>query len=879
MISRFRQTLLWCAAAMVTAVPVPAQHFPSNDSLTALIRPRVENGGVGMVLGVIEADGSTRIVSYGSAGLDAKPLGPKSVFEIGSITKVFTGILLADLVDRGLVSLQDPVAKHLPASAKAPTRNGRQITLLDLATHRSSLTRMPTNMVPDGANPYPTYTIDQLYSYLAEHQLRRDIGSEYEYSNIAVALLGHLIERVAGAPYEQLVQERILRPLGMSMTSTKVEGPIREWMAVGHDERGFVAPYRGWHDLPAMGALRSNAEDLLRFIAANTGPPESRLERVMRSAHEVRNSVNPNADIGLNWQIMKFGSRKIIAHGGATQGFRAFIGFDPDTRVGAVALANYPAAMADLVLHLINPNIPLSGAAVAERVEIDLPETVLRRYVGDYELRPAFAINVTLENGALFAQATGQGKLPIFPESETKFFYRAVNAQISFTRDATGAVTGLVLHQGGREQPARRRVAPGVPLASAEETAAALPGRKVSIPSRLLGGERALRILTPPGYELSQSTRYPVLYVLETERPLHHAATVARSMAQSQNAPEMIVVHVHGAPSAAERTAYVKFLSDELQPWVAREYRTVPFAVLVGRADLLAATTAFQAEVAIGADHTARGSFRGRQQQQPSAGSADPHAALGESLKWLFDGWALPDITDLAAQPGGAGWATIDAHFARLSERFGFAAVPHEDIADNAAGALVRQRRFDDAVRVLEKNRELHPGSARVWNHLGDAYRAMCRWPESREHYSKAHDLARAMSYANVSNYAMELSRITQEIESGRTCTRAGTPRASVTVPEAILKSYVGEYAFSPRMSVVVTLEAGTLYAHPTGQSKGPLRAESETKFFRETDNLQLTFTKDGSGAVTGMTLHQGGRDVPGRKVKVQQPSTLRSTP
>ncbi|HZA14979.1 MAG TPA: serine hydrolase, partial [Myxococcaceae bacterium] len=483
-------------------------------------------------------------------------------------------------------------------------------------------------------------------------RLRRDIGTEYEYSNIAVALLGHVLERVAGAPYEQLVQERILRPVGMSLSSTKVEGPLREWMTVGHDERGFVAPYRGWPDLPAMGALRSNAEDLLRFVAANVRPPASQLGRALRTSHEARYSANPNTDIGLNWHIQKFGDRKIIGHGGATAGFRAFVGFDPEANVGVVALANYPAALADLVLHLINPNVPLSGATVAERIEIDLAEPVLRRYVGEYEARPAFVINVTLENGALFAQATGQSKLPIFPESETTFFYRAVNAQISFTRDSAGTVTGLVRHQGGREQPARRRVAPGIPLASVEDTAA-LPGRKTVIPSRLLRGDRAIRIVTPAGYELSQSSRYPVLYVLESGRPMHHAAPVAASIARAQNAPELIVVNVAGVPASAQRGAFTKFLSDELQPWIAREYRTAPFNVVVGNAELLARTTGFQATVAIGSDFSARGSFRGN--QQPAAPPSDLHIALGESLKWIFDGWALPDITGLATQPGGGG--------------------------------------------------------------------------------------------------------------------------------------------------------------------------------------------------------------------------------
>ena len=183
---------------------------------------------------------------------------------------------------------------------------------------------------------------------------------------------------------------------------------------------------------------------------------------------------------------------------------------------------------------------------------------------------------------------------------------------------------------------------------------------------------------------------------------------------------------------------------------------------------VLNAATGFQVEMAVAADGAARTSFRGREQTTPP--SADPHAVLGASLQSLFEGWALPDTTKLAMQPGGTGWAAIDAHFAKLSERFGFKAVPHEDLADDTAGALVKERRFDDAVRALEKNKEWHPGSAVVWNHLGDAYRALCRWPESKEHYTKAHELAQAMSYGNVSNYAMELSRITQEIEAKKPC-------------------------------------------------------------------------------------------------------------
>ena len=568
----------------------------------------------------------------------------------------------------------------------------------------------------------------------------------------------------------------------------------------------------------------------------------------MRNAHEIRNTVDGDMDIALNWHVMKFGDKRIITHGGGTQGFRAFVGFDPETRVGTVILANSPAAIQDIGLHLINPEIPLSLTPVADRVEIAVAEDVLETYVGDYELRPGFAINVTLEDGGLFAQATGQNKFPVFPESQTKFFARVVNVQFSFTTDASGAVTGLILHQGGRDRPAPRRVAPGVPLASADE-AASLPGHKTSIASTVLGEDRALRILMPQGYELSLSSRYPVLYVVDGQRPLHQARGVTGSLAGRQQGPGMIVVHVE-APTAERRADFLRFMTEELQPWVEDEYRTVSYSVLVRDSKVpTEGAEAFEASIAI----------------DPSG--QDPHVELRDGLTSLFDGWELPNIAALASQPGGDGWAQIDAHYAELSDRFGYRVVPHEDVADVAARTHAQQGRWDEATRELERNRELHPGSARVWNHLGDLYRALCRWEESKQNYEKAHDMAREMKYSNVSNYAMELGRITNEIESGRECTRPDEERPEVEVAEEILETYVGEYAFSSRFSVVVTLERGRLWVQVTGQGKSPIFAESETKFFSKVVDAQFTFTKDDTGAVTGMILHQNGRDVAGRRV------------
>ena len=448
------------APALLFPATAPAQHFPSLEDLTELIRSRVqEDRAVGIVLGVMEVDGSTRIASFGEAGPDARPLGPKSVFEIGSITKAFTGILLADMVARGEVSLSDPVSAHLPDPVTMPSRGGREITLLELSTHHSALPRLPGNMSPaDATNPYADYTVGQMYSFLSGHELRRDIGSEYEYSNLAVGLLGHVLARTAGKSYEDAIRERILEPLGMEMTGITLRDATEDWMARGHDDRGRVAPLWDLPTLAGAGALRSNVEDMLKFLAANTGPPESNLERSMRTSHEIRKDMNPQMSIGLNWHVRKVGDSKIVWHNGGTGGFRTFAGFDPEKGVGAVVLTNSRHGADDIGMHLINPEIPLAPAPEppVERTEVEVAEATLETYVGEYELAPTFSITVTLENGALFVQATGQVKFPVFAEAETKFFLKVVDAQVTFTKDDSGAVSGLILHQNGADQPARK---------------------------------------------------------------------------------------------------------------------------------------------------------------------------------------------------------------------------------------------------------------------------------------------------------------------------------------------------------------------------------------------------------------------------------------
>src|SRR5438105_2688614 len=218
-------------AAAQTAMPVA----PDAEIRRILVeRIDAQRQSVGIVVGVIEPSGR-RLVSYGRlAKDDSRPLDGDTIFEIGSITKVFTSLLLADAVQRHEAALTDPVSKYLPPPATMPER-GRAITLQDLATHTSGLPRLPGNMKPrDAANPYADYSVEQLYQFLSSYQLTRDVGAQYEYSNLGGGLLGHVLALRARMDYPSLVRARVTAPLGMANTAIALSPEMKARLATGH---------------------------------------------------------------------------------------------------------------------------------------------------------------------------------------------------------------------------------------------------------------------------------------------------------------------------------------------------------------------------------------------------------------------------------------------------------------------------------------------------------------------------------------------------------------------------------------------------------------------------------------------------------------------
>src|SRR5437763_3222130 len=261
---RALESVLGLAVALSTSTAgsrALAQPLPSDSAIRALIRTRVDSGlARGMVVGVLQ-DGRRRFIAYGSAGPGRAPLDEHTIFEIGSISKTFSGVLLADAVVRSEVRIDEPVATLLPAGTVVPSRDGRQITLEDLATHRSGLPRLPDNLTPAyPQDPYADYDARRLYAFLAAYKLPRAPGQSVEYSNLGGGLLGHALTlRAKAHDWGTLVAQRITGPLGMRETYVGVPSEARARTAAGHDAALDTVPAWNFDVLAGAGALRSSA--------------------------------------------------------------------------------------------------------------------------------------------------------------------------------------------------------------------------------------------------------------------------------------------------------------------------------------------------------------------------------------------------------------------------------------------------------------------------------------------------------------------------------------------------------------------------------------------------------------------------------------------
>lgn len=448
------RTALLALVAGTLVAPVMAKDAPLPPRVAQAAQARIAAGEYpAMVVAVVDGPDS-HVYGFGQLGGGKAPDGD-TLFEIGSITKTFTALLLAQEVQSGTLRLDAPVSTLLPG-VSVPSRNGKVITLENLATQHSGLPRLPANMVPTGNNPYADYDGARLKAFLAGYQLQHDPGSTYAYSNLGFGLLGYALAQHAHASYGQLLEQRIFDPLGMhdSAVGREADVDMRSRRVQGHDEGGKPTGPWTFDALAGAGAIRSTGNDMLRYLEANMGRLHSPLDAAIRLAQAPHAEVpDLGQRIGLAWMIRKDGDRTIVWHNGMTGGFASFIGFTNDGQHGVVVLANQQQSVDDLGLAVLVPDAPLRPARRAVAVNAQ----DLDAYVGSYRLAPGFVLSVFHKDGQLYGQATGQGPLPLFASAKDEFFAKAADIRISFQRK-DGTVSGLVLHQHG-DHPALKLAA------------------------------------------------------------------------------------------------------------------------------------------------------------------------------------------------------------------------------------------------------------------------------------------------------------------------------------------------------------------------------------------------------------------------------------
>jgi CubicO group peptidase (beta-lactamase class C family) len=385
-----------CITTLLSAFSFRASAEEFTDAIRAFLQQRVEveKRDVGIVVGIVDEHGS-RVVSCGKMdnGTDQEVNGD-TLFDIASITKPFTGLLLQDMIERGEMKLDDPVQKYLPQSVRMPTRSGKEITLRHLVTHTSGLPHIADNLEPKRADqPFANYTVEELNAFLSSYQLSRDPGTKVEYSSLGAGLLGHAIALKAGSDYESLVVDRICRPLKMDSTRITLTPELKARFATGHNQRGEAV--LSWDRQTQLGgsALRSTANDLLKFVSANLGLTPSSLTPLMEKTHVVQlpNAI-PETDIGLAWMITRLQATRIVHHGGEAPGYCTFAGFDKASRRGVVLLSSSWNGfdLDAIALLLLNSEWQSEKRPKAASVSSEVYDS----FVGQYQLSPDFAMGM-----------------------------------------------------------------------------------------------------------------------------------------------------------------------------------------------------------------------------------------------------------------------------------------------------------------------------------------------------------------------------------------------------------------------------------------------------------------------------------------------------
>jgi CubicO group peptidase (beta-lactamase class C family) len=428
-----------------------------------LIQARVaDKSFMGAVL-VARGDQVLLSKGYGSANLEWNvPNTPATKFRLGSVTKQFTAAAVLLLAERGKLALQDPVRKHWP---DAPA-TWDKITIYHLLTHTSG--------IPNFTN-YPEYmktwkfvptTAEKTIGYFRDKPLDFAPGARMNYSNSGYVLLGYLVERVSGQAYADFLRDNIFKPLGMNDSGYDVNAAVLPNRAAGYAPGPGGLTNAAYVDMTipgGAGGLYSTTGDLLRWTQGLFGGRLLKPESLVQMTTPGMNNYAFGVEVGAS------GGRRAIQHGGGIEGFNTRLAYYPDSRITVVVLANVNGTAPDQIAGQLGQ--VAHGDTVrtnAERAQIEVPRERLERLAGTYEIAPTANMVISVEGAQLISRLGGQPALPLFAETETRFYPRVVEAEIEFELGPDGKASALTLRQNGQQRRAPRlmeRTAVTLPLA------------------------------------------------------------------------------------------------------------------------------------------------------------------------------------------------------------------------------------------------------------------------------------------------------------------------------------------------------------------------------------------------------------------------------
>lgn len=433
-----------------------AQENPVQDAVHKHVEPLIE---AGLIPGAVVAVRTKGIDSYYTLGTldydgDETP-SFDTLYEIGSISKVMTGVLFADAIRRGEVTKETFVDDLLPDGEDAKDFKGTEVQLWHLTTHTSGWPTAPANLRPaDPENPFLGYTEQMMYDYISDASPMTEPGTKFEYSNLAVGLLGTLVSNNAGNGYEELVIERVFEPLGIEDFQIALDADELKRLAPATSSKRTTKHWGATGPMDPAGMWVSTAPAMLEFAVANLDGGEGAIYESLESSHETM-ADSGFGKVGFGWMLAMDGST--YWHNGMTGGYSSYMAFNNQLDTAVVVLTNgatfaTTSAGEKLFQQLVGMDVDPVNIEAADPIDAEYAEQL----VGEYKC-PYFVMEVTYEHGGLFAKITGQTALSfIMTDQEHRFRYEGVDAELEFDVPDEGKASGVTLFQNGQEIESKR---------------------------------------------------------------------------------------------------------------------------------------------------------------------------------------------------------------------------------------------------------------------------------------------------------------------------------------------------------------------------------------------------------------------------------------